>query len=265
MITVLVRKTLRDHWRSSLSWGVGIIALASIELYIYPTVVKSASAMQQYIAAFPEALKTIFRMDEYVSGAGFLGTELFSMMFPLIFISIASARGSDAIAREVETGTADLLFTLPHSRLKLISSKITALFTEIFLIGGAALLSIIIGARMVDMTIGSRQLAVATLASVLLGTIFGGFALIAGALTGKKGAATGLAVAPGIAFFLFYSLAPLVNTFDSFLAINPFEWALNGNPLSKGVSAISFEKLIAANISMYALALFIFQRKDIKA
>lgn len=262
---VLIRKTLRDHWKSSLAWGTGTIALAAIELYIYPTVVKSAGAMQQYIDAFPEALKTIFRMEDYVSGSGFLGTELFSMMFPLIFISIAAARGSDAIAREIESGTADLLFTMPHSRTKLILSKISALFIEIFLLGGAALIAIIIGAGLVDMVIGSKELTIATLASILLGTIFGGLALIAGALTGRKGAATGLAVMLGIASFLFYSLAPLVDTFDSILPFNPFQWALNGNPLSKGVTLISFGKLIASNIAIYATALFIFQKKDIKA
>jgi len=265
MNVTLVIKTLRDHWRSTLMWTLGIVSITSIQLYIYPSVVQSSNAMQSYIDAFPEALRSIFRMEDYFSGEGFLGTELYSMMVPLIFISMSAARGSSAIAGEEESGNADILFALPISRTKILINKMLALvietlFVAVFLIGAIA-----IGSSMVDMEIATSKVVVATISALLLGLIFGAFALIAGAFTGKRAPATGLSVALAIAALLFYSLAPIVDTFKVLTPYNPMDWAINGNPLSEGVSAASFVKLISLFVALNALSILIFRKRDIKS
>jgi hypothetical protein len=89
--------------------------------------------------------------------------------------------------------------------------------------------------------------------------------LIAGALTGKKAIATGLSVAFAIAALLFYSLAPLVDTFDALTPFNPMNWAINGNPLSEGVSGLNFAKLSSLFIALNLLALYLFRNRDIKS
>jgi ABC-2 type transport system permease protein len=261
----IVTKTLRDHWRSSLAWSLGLLGMISLQLYIYPSVVTSSDAMKQYIDAFPEALKTIFRMEDYFSGAGFLGTELFSLMIPLIFISVAAARGSSAIAGEVEAGTADILFTLPLSRARILMSKLAAMVIELLTLSALTVLSITIGAELVSMEISKSALVTATAASVLMALGYGAIALFAGSLTGKRGVATGLTITVAIAALLFYSLAPIVDTFDYLTPFNPMDWAINGNPLSDGVSAISFAKLSALFLGFSALAIYLFRECDIKA
>lgn len=267
--TVIV-KTMRDHWKSTLMWSLGILSITAIQLYIYPSVVKSSTAMQSYIDAFPEALRTIFRMEDYFSGEGFLGTELYSMMVPLIFISMSAARGSSAIAGEEENGNADIIFSLPISRTKVVINKMIALVIECLLVAIILVIAIAIGSQLVDMKIEISKVAIATGASALLGLIFGAFALIAGALTGKKAIATGLSVAFAIAALLFYSLvfyslAPLVDTFDALTPFNPMNWAINGNPLSEGVSGLNFAKLSSLFIALNLLALYLFRNRDIKS
>jgi ABC-2 type transport system permease protein len=256
---------MRDHWKSTLMWSLGILSITAIQLYIYPSVVKSSTAMQSYIDAFPEALRTIFRMEDYFSGEGFLGTELYSMMVPLIFISMSAARGSSAIAGEEETGNADIIFSLPISRTKVVINKMIALVIECLLVAILLVIAIAIGSQLVDMKIEISKVAIATGASALLGLIFGAFALIAGALTGKKAIATGLSVAFAIAALLFYSLAPLVDTFDALTPFNPMNWAINGNPLSEGVSGLNFAKLLSLFIALNLLALYLFRNRDIKS
>lgn len=261
----IVTKTLRDHWRSSLAWSLGLLGMISLELYIFPSVVTSSDAMKQYIDAFPDALKTIFRMEDYFSGAGFLGTELFSMMIPLIFVSVAAARGSSAIAAEVETGTADILFTLPISRTRILLSKLAAMIIELLLLSTLAVTSISIGAQLVSMEISVGALITATSASALMALGYGAIALFAGSLTGKRGVATGLTITVAIAALLFYSLAPIVDTFDYLTPFNPMDWAINGNPLSQGISAFNFAKLFLLSSGFSALAIYLFRKRDIKA
>lgn len=261
----IVTKTLRDHWRSSLAWSLGLLGIISLQLYIYPSVVTSSDAMKDYIDAFPEALKTIFRMEDYFSGAGFLGTELFSMMIPLIFVSVAAARGSSAIASEIEAGTADILFTLPISRTRILVSKLAAMVIELLLLSAITVVSIFIGAQLVSMEVSTIALVTATAASALMALGYGAIGLFAGSLTGKRGVATGLTITVAIAALLFYSLAPIVDTFDYLTPFNPMDWAINGNPLSQGISAINFAKLSLLFTAFSLLAVYLFQKRDIKA
>jgi len=50
--------------------------------------------IEALLDAFPEAYKEIFRMEDYTSGAGYLGTELFSLAIPFIFIAVGSTWGA---------------------------------------------------------------------------------------------------------------------------------------------------------------------------
>lgn len=265
MNLAIIGKTLRDRWRSTLAWALGLLSIISLQLYIYPTVANSSDAMTQYIDAFPEALKTIFRIEDYASGAGFLGTELFSLMIPLIFISLAAGRGSSAIAGEVESGTADILFSLPISRRRILVSKLIAMVLEVFALTVLAVASIAIGASLVDLEISTLALITATSASGLMALVFGAIALFAGSFTGKRSVATGLAITFAIAALLFYSLAPIVDTFDYLTPFNPMDWAINGNPLSNGISLLSFIKLTAVFATFSALAITFFKKRDIKS
>lgn len=265
MNLAIILKTLKDFRKSSFFWTLGLLTMTGLELYIYPSVVKSSTAMQSYIDAFPEAMKTIFRIEDYSSGAGFLGVELYSLMIPLVFVAIGSARGSNAIAGEEESGTADILFTLPIKRSQIILSKMAALIIEFLLLAVATVIAIAIGSSAVDMDISIRAVIIATSASALLGLIFSGISLFAGAITGKKGAATGLAIALAIAALLFYTLAPLVDTFDSLAPLNPMDWAINGNPLAFGIPAIKMTKLVLTAAIFIAAAVAIFRKRDIKA
>jgi hypothetical protein len=38
MIWALVTKTWRDHWKGTLSLGIGLVAIVAMELLVYPTV-----------------------------------------------------------------------------------------------------------------------------------------------------------------------------------------------------------------------------------
>ena len=98
-----------------------------------------------------------------------------------------------------ESGTADILYTLPISRTRIVISKVAALFIEIALMSISTILTVVIGAKMVNMTIATSSVITATVAAGLMALIFGGLALLAGSFTGKKGAATGLAVTIAIA------------------------------------------------------------------
>ncbi len=261
---VLLLKTARDHWRSYLIWTLGLLAMVGVQLSVYPTVRSSAAGLSTFLDNYPEALKQIFRMEDYTSGAGFLSTELFSMMLPLIFISIGASWGANASAQEEERRTADILLTLPISRVRILSIKITTAILSQVLLATTLVLSLAIGIRFVDLSLGTTKIIAGALTGALLGILFNAVATFLGAAWGKRSIALGGAIGLAIAGFLFFSLAPLVDTFERITPINPFQWTLGSRPLFEGIDVGYTMFSLVLALALYVASLVVFRRRDIQ-
>lgn len=265
MLTALLLKTWRDHWRGYLGWSIGLIGIASIQLAVYPTVRDSAAGLSTFIENYPKALREIFRMNDYTSGPGYLSTELFSFMVPLIFIAIGASWGGSATAQEEEQRTADLLLTLPISRGRILGTKILAAAVAQIVLAGVLSLGLALGIHAVDLSIGVSKIVAGSVSCALLGIMYNSVATFLGAAWGKKSMALGGAIALAITGFLFYSLAPLVNTFDRITPINPFQWTLGSNPLIRGLDLGYSALSLLVSIALYGAAIIVFKRRDIAA
>ena len=256
-------KTWRDHWKTLLSWSLTLIALVSIQMSIYPSISENKSALQQFLNAYPEAIRKIFRMQDYTSGPGFLSTELYSMMIPLVLIAVGSTWGASATAEEEDEGTADILLTLPISRIRILLSKIAAAMTVVLLLGFLAMANIILLRHSVKMDIDSGKLLAGTISSIALGSFFSAIAFFVGSMSRHKGAAVGVVTGIALITLLIYSLAALVDNFDSIMPYNPMQWGLGGNPLFNGLDGSGALKLFCGAAVFLLLALYTFDRKDI--
>lgn len=239
--------------------------MVGIQLSVYPTVRSSAAGLSTFLDNYPEALKQIFRMEDYTSGPGFLSTELFSMMLPLIFISIGASWGANASAQEEERRTADILLTLPISRVKILTIKIMTAALSQLLLAGVTVLSLAIGIRFVDLSLGTSKIIAGALTGALLGLLFNAVATFLGAAWGKRSIALGGAIGLAIAGFLFFSLAPLVDTFERITPINPFQWTLGTRPLYEGIDFGYTAISLVLTLALYAASLVVFKRRDIQA
>jgi len=265
MIFTLVIKTFHDRWKGLLGWALGITAIVSIQLSVYPTVRKSAAGIAAFLENYPETLRQIFRMQDYTTGEGYLSTELFSMMIPLIFISVAASWGSHASAVEEERRTADLLLTLPISRSRILVSKIfSGVIAQIIL---ALVLAgvLLIGIGIVDLRIDSSKIFAGAFTSVLIGIIFHSVSVLFGALNARKSVSLGGAISIALAGFLFYSLSPIVDTFDLITPFNPFQWTLGSQPLTNGIDFGYVALCLGVSTVIYLLSIFFFRRRDISS
>ncbi|HUW77203.1 MAG TPA: ABC transporter permease subunit [Candidatus Nanopelagicaceae bacterium] len=265
MIWALVTKTWRDHWKSTISWTVGLFSMVAIELIVYPTIKRAGAGMSQLIESMPASFKSVFRMNDYTSGPGFLGAELFSMMVPLIFIAVGAAAGARATAEEESSGTADILLALPVTRAKIVLSKTFAALAVIFGLTVVLILSLVVGVRMAGLVITNSGLIGASIQTALLGVLFTGVALLIGALTGRKSIALGISIALSIAMFILYSLAPLVNSIGRTVWLNPFQWAIGGEPLLTGLSFGHTITLTVVSAALIFFAVLAFNRRDISS
>lgn len=261
----LVQKTLRDHAKPTAWWTAALLLMFVTELWAYPYVLDATTEMRNMVEAYPEALRKMFRMDDYYSGTGFLGTEMFSFMVQLVFIAIGASFGANATAGEEERGTADVLMALPITRRALLAGKMAALPIAFAGIAAAILIVLGVGMPMVDMEASLGNLAIATIASAMLGLFGAGCAYALGAVTGRRGVALGASIGVSLVSWIIYSLAPLVSAFDKVVDFTPWQWAFGNDPLNNGADLPHLALLAAVTVALYGTALWAFERRDIEA
>lgn len=262
-VITLTLRTMRERWRSTFGWGLGLALIGVVQLAVYPSVAKSSESMQAFVNEWPEAFREAFGLDAYATGAGFLNAEMFSMMIPLVLIAVATSGAAAATAGEEDRGTADLLLSLPISRGRVVYAKVLASVAAVLLVAASTLLVIAVGSPVADLDVGVANLAAGIGMTVLLALFFGAVTLVVGAATGKRTAALGAGVGLALAAFLLNALAPMADWLEPWQKASPFQWALGDNPLLNGMDWPMACLLLAASVALVVVADLAYHRHDI--
>ncbi len=261
----VARHSVADRWRLLLGWGAALVAMAVLQLSVYPSVAESAVDMQQFVEQWPEALQQTFSLDQYATGTGFLNAELFTFMVPLTLIAVALGVGAAATAGEEERGTADLLFSLPLPRWLVVLAKTAAMVVCVAAIALAGFVALWIGAPLVDLDVTPAGLAAVTATLTLLALVFGGIALLTGATTGSRAAALGAGTVAALAAFLLHALGGLADWLEPWQEWSPFHWALAPDPLANGVDWGAVTRLLVVFAALVVLSVAAFHRRDLSS
>jgi len=267
MLRNVFLKTLSETRRALVWWSLGLIGMAAMMIAVYPTV-RDNPDLNKMVEDYPEALKAFMAFGgdlDYVSGAGYLGSELFSFMVPLLLLIAAIGAGARATAGEEERGTLDLLLANPLSRRRLVAEKSGALAGEIALLAIVLWLSLLVGVEIVGMDVSAAHLAAATTSAALLALVFGATALLVGAASGSRAVAIGVAAAGGVAAYLVNSLAALVDFLEPVKQASPFYHYVASDPLRDGLALDHVAFLVVLALVAAGLAAFMFDGRDLAA
>lgn len=267
MLRNVYLKTLRDLRRAIGWWSGGLIAMAALLIAVYPTV-RDNPDLNKLVESYPEALKGFLAFGgdiDYVSGAGYLGSELFSFMIPLLLSIAAIGAGSRATAGEEEAGTLDLLLANPVSRRRIVLEKAVALVTEVGLLGLVLWIALLVGVEVVDMGVSALHLAAATAAASLLAFSLGAIALLAGAVSGRRGVAIGTAAVAGVAAYVVNSLGSFVEFLDAARRASPYYHYVASDPLRHGLAIDHVAFLLGLGVIATGVAAVAFERRDLAA
>lgn len=258
---------LRESRRALAWWSLGLVGLTAMIVAVYPSV-RDNPELNQLVEDYPEALKAFVAFGgqvDYVTAAGYLGSELFSFMVPLLLIVAAVGAGARAIAGEEEKGTLELLLANPVSRRRLVLEKLGALAVELLALGAVLWLTLAVAVRAAGMDVSLGHLAAAAVSAVLLALGFGAIALLVGSATGRRGLAIGITAAAAVAAYVVSSLAVLVDFLEPLRAATPFYHYAASDPLRSGLSAGHTLFLLAIVAAAAALAPFALDRRDVRA
>lgn len=263
MLRNVFLKSLWDQRRSLIWWGIGFAALTLITVLFYP----SFSDMPEFndLLGDEDSLMRAFVGDvsDLTSPEGFLNSQLYFLMVPLLLLVFAIARGSGAIAGEEERGTLDLLLSNPLTRSQVLAQKFAAMIVAILVLTFILWLGAVVGVVAVDMEISIMRMAEATLSAALLGVVFGALALMMGSATGRRGLSIGVASAVGVATYFLNALAPVVDALEPLSRLSPFYYYIDGDPLTNGLNLVHAAVLVGLTGVLLAVALITFERRDL--
>jgi len=263
MPTEVLVETLRERRRSLLWWVLGLAALIALNIAFYPSV-RDDEALSDYAKDLPESVRALFAGGELdlTSPAGYLNSQIFALMAPLILLIFTIGAGAGAVAGEEERGTLDLLLAHPVRRRDYVVQHFLALAALVGALTLVLLATVALGSWLVDLEIGFGRLLAASVGVGLLALLFGAIALAAGAI--RPGRARAIAAAAGLAVaaWIFDGLAQAVDVLEAWRPLSPYYHALGQNPLREGAPWAGWAILAIATAVFVASAAFGLERRD---
>jgi len=234
MAPELFRRGLLDHRRALVGWCIGVVGYCVLVASIYPSI-KGFSGFEKLVQQYPTALKSLFSIGgDITTGAGFVDTELFSLMLPLLVLTLAIGSGARTFAGEEETGRLELVLAYPVRRRNAVVAKAAALAVEVALVCAVGFVALAALDGIVGLGLDFGHLAEALLGVAVLGLLYGWLAVAVGASWPSKLLALGLPAGYAAAAYLVGGLHALAGWLDPLRVLSPF-WLVGQSPLQNGV------------------------------
>jgi ABC-2 type transport system permease protein len=195
---------------------------------------------------------------------GYLTSQAFGWLVPLLTLVLGIGIGAAAVAGEEEAGTMDLLLALPITRTSVVLQKLGSMVVLLMVLGLAIFAGTALGAVSVDMDLSTVNLAAASFSGALLGLVFGTLALAIGAATGRRGTSLGVSSGDALVAFLIQTLAPIVGWLEPFHPLTPFYYNAESQPLVNGLHWGHAGVLLGLSGLFVLIALVTFRRRDIR-
>lgn len=207
MISVIKWEIWQRRW-FIFWWILGIFIFIFINLIFYPSFKDQAAELEKSLASIPESARALFSdTGDFFSPVGYLSSQVFYFLLPMLMGIASIVLGSSLIAREEKEGTIELLLSRPISRSRLLAAKALAGTKILIVIGLVETAGIVVMAKVVDIPVAADNIALATLASTLLAWCFGAVAFAITSLGKARIASVGLATVFALGGYIIASLS----------------------------------------------------------
>ena len=255
-------RAMREERRALIGWTIGVVAFCLVMLSIFPSIHGNVN-FAKLLDAYPEALRKMFQVEDYTTGAGYLRAEVFSFVAPLLLTLFAVLWGSDLSAGEEERRTIDLLLANPVSRRRFVTEKWLALIVGTVILAVALEIALGVIGPLFTLHVAWTSLTAEVLASWLFAVAFGTLALSLGAATGRRGLARGVTTTLALASYLLSTLSNLVSWLRPVRNLSLWQHTLGVDPLGTGFHLDRIALVVAITVIVGAAALWAFDRRDL--
>lgn len=213
----------------------------------------------------PKGVAGLLGGADYSTLAGWLKSEIVSILGPVIVAGVAISSAAATTAGEEQDRITGLLLAHPVRRSRLLLAKAGAIAAATALLGLATFAGLLAAVAAAGGGLGAGGLAAQSLHLVFLGLVFGALALAIGAASAERTLATGGSAAVAATMFLVNGFAPVLPAISWLKYLTVFHYYSAHDPLTRGVDVGDLAVLAGLTAALVALAIAAFQRRDIRA
>lgn len=267
MAPVVFWQVLRRRRISLIWWSLGLLAFVGLLAIAYPTL-RDNVALDKTFADLPPGVQTLLGLsadNTLTSPAGYLNSQYFANVLPLILLVFGIGIGAWAISGDEAAGMLELLLANPVARARVSLERALAMIVLLALLTAVASAALIALAPLtgLDRGLSPAQIAAATVACACLALAFSSIAFAVGAATGKRSLAMASAATLAIAGYVIEGLAAQVKTLQPIRMLSPWHWLLSSDPLRHGLIPESWLWSLLVSLALIAAGTALFQRRDL--
>ncbi|WP_417218424.1 ABC transporter permease subunit [Arthrobacter sp.] len=258
----LLRKALVDARFSMGTWAVAMLAVMCLYLPLFPAI-GGSDQMQQMLKALPPKLVNALNYGQIASGPGYTQATVFGLLGFLLMTIMAVSAGAAAIGGDEESGLLELTIAHGVTRTQVVLERAAALVLRVAILHVFILIVLLVLKGPSELGFDAAHAAAGVLMFALLVLLNGCFALLGGALGGRK--VHGIAAGAGVAVlgYAFNALGNQNPNLEWMHTVSPYYWAYGKSPLLNGVDAPAALLLLGVSALCIALAVAALHRRDI--
>lgn len=261
----IIVKTLKDYRLRLACFSIAISLYILLVTAVFRNYLTANNGLAKSVQQLPDALRSFISIKgDFLSPAGFLGSEPYYVVLPIVFIILAIGIGGTLLARDEDNHTLELLLARPISRSRLLAAKVIGGVLVILAVNLISLFTMIIFTRAFNIHIGLSRLAEVHFLLFLLSLIFGSLAL---ALTSVgrvvKSAAFGISALLAIGGYILASLEQQVGWLRWPARLLPYHYYDPSDILSGTFAWSAAIGFIIVVIILASISWLAFRRRDI--
>ena len=258
----LFRRMLADGWRSLIVWAIGIVAVLSLYLPIYPSLGASGE-MEKLLASLPDQLVSSLGYDQIATGTGYTQATFFGLMGFALLTICAVSWGTAAIAGDEENGSLELTLAHGVSRTQLVLERTAAIVARLIVLVGVAVVMILALNGSAELGIEIEQLLGTAAALLGLSLMTATAAIAVGALTGRRAYASAAGAGIAVAGYALNAVSKQTADLEWLHNLSPYWWAYGNEPLTNGADARMLALLFGAAAALTVIAIIGLRRRDV--
>lgn len=263
----IAKWTLRQRRWSTVWWSVGLLSFILITLVFYPSFKDAAGPLEKSFDSLPKAALGLFGGSaDFFSPVGYLNSQIFFLMLPLLFSMLAVSLGSSLIAREEQDQTLETLLARPVSRGQLLTAKVFSGSIILAVVAAVSTAAVVIAARIFQLgDVPSSNVALASLNCFLLAYCTGAIAFLIAATGRARNAAIGVSALIGFAGYVISSLAGTIHWLSGPSKVFPFNYYQSEAILRSTYHWSNVSYFVLVSIGCGILSYLVFRRRDLQS
>lgn len=263
---IVAGRFVRDRRRAVAWWAAGLVGLVLMVVAFFPSI-EGDAAYDEMLADLPESVRVLVGAgaEPLTSAPGYLQSQHFATMLPLLLLVCGIGLGARAIAGGEEDGTLELVVAHPVTRRRVAAERFAAVAALLAVLAVVSTVAVLAGAAPFGALDGVSLpgLVAANAGALLLALAHATLAFAVGATTGRRALALGVASAVAAAGYVHNGFLASIEALAPTRFLNPWHWFLGRNMLSDGVAvdALVVPLVVVAVLATAGVAAF--ERRDL--